>query len=79
MLMSVVRVEVSDIRLNLFCLGTFRVFSLYILPSKGKSARRWDNSSIRSEFLILGFGNIVLSLSGAYSNFSRNVLEFIPS
>ena len=62
MLMSVVRVEVSDIRLNLFCLGTFRVFSLYILPSKGKSAWRWDSSSIRSEFLILGFGNIVLSL-----------------
>ena len=62
MLMSVVRVEVSDIRLNLFCLGTFRVFSLYILPSKGKSAWRWDSSSICSEFLILGFGNIVLSL-----------------
>ena len=34
MLMSVVRVEVSDIRLNLFCLGTFLGFFryIYILP-----------------------------------------------
>ena len=71
MLMSVVRVEVSDIRLNLFCLGTFRVFSLYILPCKGKSALRWDNSSIRSEFLILGFGNIVLSLVAHIAIFSE--------
>ena len=71
MLMSVVRVEVSDIRLNLFCLGTFGVFSLYILPSKGKSAWRWDSSSIRSEFLILGFGNIVLSLVAHIAIFSE--------
>ena len=34
MLMSIVRVEVSDIRLNLFCLGTFLGFFryIYILP-----------------------------------------------
>ena len=54
MLMSVVRVEVSDIRLILFGLRNFLGFSLYILPLfyKGISTLLgWGDSSIRNEFM----------------------------
>ena len=49
----------------------FELFRCIYCLVKGKSALRWDNSSIRSEFLILGFGNIVLSLVAHIAIFSE--------